>query len=230
MINDAIPTVSLTSLSYRYIDCDPDSQVLNSVSLDISLGELVILTGASGSGKTTLLTLIGGLRSGASGGLRVLGKELTSLTGSDLHQFRKEVGFVFQSHNLLPYLTAAENIRMALEVHDHWRAKGLAEINNRCMELLSLLGLEERANFKPSNLSVGQKQRVAIARAIANSPSLILADEPTASLDKDSTRTVITLLKELTLTLQASVLVVTHDNKIIDYADRIIHLDNGQIV
>lgn len=230
MIISSPPTVSLSSLSYRYNESDPDSQVLSSLSLDVSIGELVILTGASGSGKTTLLTLIGGLRSGASGSLNVLGKELSSLSESGLNQLRKEVGFVFQSHNLLPYLTAAENIRMALEVHDHWRSKSLAKIQDRCIELLQLLGLEERANFKPCNLSVGQKQRVSIARAIANSPRLILADEPTASLDKDATKIVITLLKELTMSMQASVLVVTHDNKIIDYADRIICLDNGRIV
>jgi putative ABC transport system ATP-binding protein len=229
MDTDCSPTVSLTDLTYRYDPADPDSQVLNSISLNLCRGELIILTGASGSGKTTLLTLIGGLRSGATGRLEVLGNDLISATIADMLDLRRQVGFIFQSHNLLPYLTASENIQIGLEIHDSWRRKGITEMQDRCIDLLRLLELESKASFKPKNLSLGQKQRISIARAIANSPDLILADEPTASLDKESARIAVTLLKDLTRLNQTTVLVVTHDHKIIDYADRVVNLENGII-
>lgn len=229
MDTDCSPTVSLTDLTYRYDPADPDSQVLNSISLNLRRGELIILTGASGSGKTTLLTLIGGLRSGATGRLEVLGNDLISATIADMLDLRRQVGFIFQSHNLLPYLTASENIQIGLEIHDSWRRKGITEMQDRCIDLLRLLELEAKASFKPKNLSLGQKQRISIARAIANSPDLILADEPTASLDKESARIAVTLLKDLTRLNQTTVLVVTHDHKIIDYADRVVNLENGII-
>jgi putative ABC transport system ATP-binding protein len=223
-------SVSVRDLTYRYSGEQSDLPVLNSVSLDISIGELVILTGASGSGKTTLLTLLGGLRTGATGSLEVLGKNITSGCKNELSELRKQVGFIFQSHNLLPYLTAAENIRVGLEIHDHWRQNGLAAIESRCVELLDLLELSARSRFKPKDLSLGQKQRISIARAIANDPRLILADEPTASLDKDSAQIAINILRQRADSLQCAVIVVTHDNKILDFADRIIHLENGSIL
>ena len=221
--------VFIENLTFCYNFNETDSQVLNSVSLSVLAGELIILTGASGSGKTTLLTLIGGLRTGAKGGLEILGKDIISAGSDDLLQLRRRVGFIFQSHNLLPYLTAIENIRVGFEIHDSWRQQGLSVIENRCSELLELLELGPRAGFKPKDLSLGQKQRISIARAIANKPKLILADEPTASLDKDSARIAITLLRDLASTNECTVIVVTHDNKILDYADRIIHLENGTI-
>jgi len=221
--------VFIKNLTFCYNFNESDSQVLNSVSLSVLAGELIILTGASGSGKTTLLTLIGGLKTGAKGGLEILGKDIISAGSDDLLQLRRRVGFIFQSHNLLPYLTAIENIRVGLEIHDSWRQQGLSIIENRCSELLELLELGPRARFKPKDLSLGQKQRISIARAIANKPKLILADEPTASLDKDSARIAITLLRDLASTNECAVIVVTHDNKILDYADRIIHLENGTI-
>lgn len=230
MLTTSAPAVSIDNLRYRYCSSDPDSQVLDSVSLDVYPGELVILTGASGSGKTTLLTLIGGLRSGGSGQLNVLGVNLISATPSDILHLRKCVGFIFQSHNLLPYLTASENIRVGLEIHEYWRHQGLSSMQERCHELLHLLELGSKAHFKPRNLSLGQKQRISIARAISNNPHLILADEPTASLDKDSAKIVVTLLKDLTNTMGTAVIVVTHDTKILDYADRIIRLDNGRVI
>jgi putative ABC transport system ATP-binding protein len=221
--------VSVRDLTYRYSGEKSDLPVLNSVSLDISIGELVILTGASGSGKTTLLTLLGGLRTGATGLLEVLGKNITLASASELSELRKQVGFIFQSHNLLPYLTAAENIRVGLEIHDHWRQNGLDAIECRCSELLDLLGLCARSRFKPKDLSLGQKQRISIARAIANDPMLILADEPTASLDKDSAQIAIQILRQRADSRQCAVIVVTHDNKILGFADRIIHLESGSI-
>jgi len=222
--------VSVRDLTYRYSGEQSDLPVLNSVSLDISVGELVILTGASGSGKTTLLTLLGGLRTGATGLLEVFGKNITLGCTNELLDLRKQVGFIFQSHNLLPYLTAAENIRVGLEIHDHWRQIGLDAIESRCAELLDLLELSARSRFKPKDLSLGQKQRISIARAIANDPRLILADEPTASLDKDSAKVAIKILRQRADSQQCAVIVVTHDNKILDFADRIIHLENGSVL
>ena len=229
MLSCNLPPVFVNELSFFYSIDDPDSQVLNSVSLSVLAGELIILTGASGSGKTTLLTLIGGLKTGARGGLEVLEHNIISAGSNNLLQLRRQVGFIFQSHNLLPYLTALENIRVGLEIHDSWRQKGLALMENRCFELLELLELGQRSHFKPKDLSIGQKQRVSIARAIANKPRLILADEPTASLDKDSARIAITILRDLASKNNCAVIVVTHDNKIFDFADRIINLENGVI-
>jgi putative ABC transport system ATP-binding protein len=229
MLSCDTPPVFVNELSFAYGIDDPDSQVLNSVSLTVLAGELVILTGASGSGKTTLLTLIGGLKTGARGCLEVLGDNIISAGTNDLLRLRGQIGFIFQSHNLLPYLTALENIRVGLEIHDSWRRKGLALMENRCFELLELLELKQRSQFKPKGLSIGQKQRVSIARAIANKPRLILADEPTASLDKDSARIAITILRDLASKNNCAVIVVTHDNKIFDFADRIINLENGVI-
>jgi putative ABC transport system ATP-binding protein len=229
MSNPAACPVIADNLNFSYCYADLESHVLNSISLSVSRGELLILTGASGSGKTTLLTLVGGLKTGAKGRLEVLGKNMISASPNDLLLLRRQVGFIFQSHNLLPYLTAIENIRVGLEINDSWREMGLSAMENRCIELLELLELGTRAHFKPKDLSGGQKQRVSIARAIANNPKLILADEPTASLDKDSTRIAIKLLRDLTKLHQCAVIVVTHDNKILDYADRIVNLENGVI-
>lgn len=229
MLMSAASPVVVKNLLFSYSHDDADSHVLNSVSLSVSSGELIILTGASGSGKTTLLTLVGGLRTGAKGFLEVLGKNIISASPNDLLQLRRQVGFIFQSHNLLPYLSALENVRVGLEIHDSWRQKGVLSMEYRCTELLDLLELGSRASFKPKDLSGGQKQRVSIARAIANKPKLILADEPTASLDKDSAQIAITLLRDLTKVNDCAVIVVTHDSKLLDYADRIINLENGLI-
>jgi putative ABC transport system ATP-binding protein len=229
MIGNNSSVVKVQDLTYCYSGDNTELPVLNSVSLEISKGELVILTGASGSGKTTLLTLLGGLRTGATGLLEVLGKNLTLGCTSELFNLRRQVGFIFQSHNLMPYLTAADNIRLGLEIHDNWRRKGLSAIEERCSELLEILELGARGSFKPKDLSLGQKQRVSIARAIANDPKLILADEPTASLDKDSARIAINLLRQRADSKECAVVLVTHDNKILDFADRIINLENGTI-
>jgi putative ABC transport system ATP-binding protein len=222
--------VILKNLTFSYDLNAPDSHILDSVSLTVLSGELVILTGASGSGKTTLLTLVGGLRTGAKGFLEVQGKNIISASPNDLLLLRRQVGFIFQSHNLLPYLSALENIRVGLEIHDSWRQMGLLAMENRCAELLELLELGPRALFKPKVMSVGQKQRVSIARAMANEPKLILADEPTASLGKDSARVAIKMLRNSAKENNSAVIVVTHDNKILDYADRIINLEHGVII
>lgn len=227
---DSLHPICIEDLTYMYNCSEPDSKVLNSVSLQISYGELVILTGPSGSGKTTLLTLIGGLRTGATGSLKLFGKQHIAATKQEILELRSKVGFIFQTHNLLPYLTAIENVRIGLELHDTWRANGIQEMEDRSSELLRILGLEAKDRFKPKNLSLGQKQRVSIARAIANNPKIILADEPTASLDKESARIAVSLLRNIANSKQACVIVVTHDNKITDFADKIYKLEAGNIV
>ena len=202
------------------------NQILHDVSTAVRAGEIVIVTGPSGSGKTTLLTLIGGLRSAQDGSLRVLGEELRAATEPALVRVRKQVGYIFQAHNLLPALTASQNVQTALRP-DRGRTRDAAR--RRAMELLGAVGLAERAEHYPHQLSGGQKQRVAIARALAVEPRIVLADEPTASLDKASGREVVDLLFRLARQQHCAVLLVTHDNRILDIADRIVHLEDGRL-
>jgi putative ABC transport system ATP-binding protein len=201
-------------------------QVLFDVSTRIEAGEIVILTGPSGSGKTTLLTLIGALRSTQAGSLRVLGRELRSAPEEDLSRVRRRIGYVFQAHNLLDSLTAQQNVQMSLELDPEL---GPAEIEARALEALTEVGLGGRAGAHPSELSGGQRQRVAIARALARRPALVLADEPTASLDRQTGRTVVDLLQRLARRDGVTVVLVTHDNRILDVADRILTLEDGRL-
>jgi putative ABC transport system ATP-binding protein len=182
------------------------------------------MTGPSGSGKTTLLSLIGALRSAQEGSLTVLGHELIGLGESQLVEVRRDIGFIFQSHNLFESLTASQNIEMAVELLDNWREK-----RKRAVQILTQLGLSHQVDYKPKALSGGQKQRVAIARALVNQPLLILADEPTAALDKKSSREVVTLMQKLAEEQGRTILIVTHDNNILDVADRIINLNDGHL-
>jgi putative ABC transport system ATP-binding protein len=193
-------------------------------------GEIVILTGPSGSGKTTLLTMLGGLRAAQSGSLSILGAELLHAERTTLTRLRRQVGFIFQAHNLLPYLNALENVRVGLEVHPSWLERGRPAMDGRCAALLADVGLAERARYYPEKLSGGQKQRVAIARALAPQPQLLLADEPTAALDKESGRMAVELFRRLADEQRAAIVMVTHDNKIIDIADRVVNLDDGRLV
>ncbi len=201
-------------------------QVLFDISADIHGGETVILNGPSGSGKTTLLTLIGGLRSTQDGSLKVLGHELQGAAEGALVKVRRHIGYIFQAHNLLESLTVRQNVLMALQVHSDMPRRA-AEA--RCAEALAAVGLADRMHDHPDQLSGGQKQRVAIARALAGRPQLILADEPTASLDKKSGHDVAQLLHQLAKTEGCAVLLVTHDNRILDVADRIMHLEDGRL-
>jgi putative ABC transport system ATP-binding protein len=201
-------------------------QILFDVSVEIQRGEIIILTGPSGSGKTTLLTLIGGLRSTQEGSLRVLGREMRGATEETLVEVRKNIGYVFQAHNLLDSLTAQQNVQMSLLLHPGRSAR---EFRQRAVDTLTAVGLAERVDHYPDQLSGGQKQRVAIARALVSEPRLILADEPTASLDKQSGREVVDLLQRLAKDQGCTVLLVTHDNRILDIADRIVHLEDGRL-
>jgi putative ABC transport system ATP-binding protein len=200
-------------------------QVLFENNLRVAQGEIVIMTGPSGSGKTTLLTLLGALRSVQEGEVEVLGRRLDELRGMELVEVRRDIGFIFQAHNLFASLTALQNVCMALEM----KTRDQRRIHDRAVEVLTSLGLGERIHYKPSRLSGGQKQRVAIARALANRPRLILADEPTAALDEHSGRDVVNLLKKLAQEQGCTSLIVTHDNRILDVADRIVSMANGRI-
>jgi putative ABC transport system ATP-binding protein len=227
---EAETLVRVEHLDHWFEDGANAKQVLFAIDLAVHAGEIVILTGPSGSGKTTLLTMLGGLRAAQSGELEVLGANLLHASRGTLTRVRRGVGFIFQAHNLMPYLTALENVRLGLEVRPEWLALGRPAMDRRAAEVLTRVGLAERADYYPEKLSGGQKQRVAIARALAAAPRLLLADEPTAALDKDSGRDVVTLFRELARDEQAAIVMVTHDNKVLDIADRIVNLEAGRLV
>ncbi|MGK7913028.1 MAG: ATP-binding cassette domain-containing protein [Synechococcus sp.] len=216
--------VCVSHLNYYFGEKELRKQVLFDINLDLPQGQIVIMTGPSGSGKTTLLTLVGALRSAQEGSLQVLSRELVGVSQSQLVNVRRNIGFIFQSHNLFESLTASQNVEMAVELTDQIDHKRkLAE------DMLGRLGLSHRINYKPRSLSGGQNQRVAIARALVNRPQLILADEPTAALDKASGREVVTIMQELVKEQGCTILIVTHDNRILDIADRIINLVDGTL-
>ena len=202
------------------------TQALFDINLDINMGEIVIMTGPSGSGKTTLLTLLGGLRSVQSGSLQTLNRELCKASEASLVQLRRKIGYIFQAHNLLPFMTAQQNVQMSLELENNFSSHQSADI---AAEMLAAVGLKEKAKYYPQNLSGGQKQRVAIARALVSRPKLVLADEPTAALDSKTGREVVNLMHHLVKENNSTILLVTHDNRILDIADRIIHMEDGRL-
>jgi len=218
------PIIVSRHLNHIYGKGQLSKRVLHNIDLDIYPGEIVIMTGPSGSGKTTLLSLIGGLRSTQAGSLQVMGQELHGATESELRRTRRNTGYIFQAHNLLDSLTVQENVQMALELHDchPWSA-----YRDQTNQILELVGLGNRMNDYPNNLSGGQKQRVAIARALVANPKIILADEPTASLDKQTGRDVVDLMQHLAKGRGSTILLVTHDNRILDIADRIVEMEDG---
>jgi putative ABC transport system ATP-binding protein len=201
-------------------------QILFDVTATIHPGEIVILTGPSGSGKTTALTLVGALRSAQRGSLQVLGVQLVGSSTRARVRLRRQIGYIFQHHNLLDALTARQNVQTALELHPEKRGR---ERRRHAAAMLEAVGLGDLLGAHPDQLSGGQKQRVAIARALASDPRLILADEPTASLDRQSGREVVTLMQGLARGRGVPVVLVTHDNRILDVADRILHLEDGRL-
>ena len=218
--------IALSGVSFSYEKGELTKPVLRDVDLTVGAGEIVLLTGPSGSGKTTLLTLIGALRAMQTGSCVVLGQELLGAKERTLVLLRRQIGFIFQSHNLLGFLTARQNVAMPLELDpETTEASRLA----RAGELLDAVGLSARADATPAQLSGGQRQRVAIARALAGNPGLILADEPTAALDRQSGQEVVTLLRDLAKSRGAPILLVTHDPRILDIADRIVAMEDGRI-
>lgn len=223
-MDSSIPVLSIQNLNHSFGRGEQQKQVLYDINLDIHVGEIVIMTGPSGSGKTTLLTLIGGLRSVQSGSLRFLGQELYGATPEQLVQARRHVGYIFQAHNLHESLTAQQNVRMGLEIHPQFSP---VEMKAMAAAMLQQVGLGDRLNHYPENLSGGQKQRVAIARALVSRPKLLLADEPTAALDSKTGRDVVSLMQHLAQEQGCTILLVTHDNRILDIADRIVHMEDG---
>ena len=198
------------------------------MTTEVSQGEILILTGPSGSGKTTLLTLMGALRAVQSGSVRILGQELRGEREGALVRVRRQIGYIFQSHNLLKALSVEQNVRMAIQLGE-LRKLPRSDQLSRIREVLDRVGLVEHIQKPIDQLSAGQRQRVAIARALVNRPRIVLADEPTASLDKQSGRDVVDLIQQLAREQGASVVLVTHDNRILDVADRILHLEDGTV-
>ncbi len=219
------PTIQIENLHHSFGKGSLQIPVLKDINLQILAGEIVILTGPSGSGKTTLLTLIGALRAMQTGSLKVLDRELLGAKPTQLVQTRSQIGFIFQAHNLLKSLTAWENVSMPLKLHPH-----ITDRQTQAVNMLTAVGLGDRTHYYPDNLSGGQKQRVAIARALVSQPQLILADEPTAALDSKSGREVVTIMHELAKEQNCTILMVTHDNRILDVADRIIHMEDGCLI
>ncbi|MDM9585438.1 MULTISPECIES: DevA family ABC transporter ATP-binding protein [unclassified Nostoc] len=218
------PVIAIKNLNHFYGKGSLRKQILFDINLDIYPGEIVIMTGPSGSGKTTLLSLIGGLRSVQEGSLKFLGEELIGVSQSKLVQMRRNIGYIFQAHNLLGFLTAKQNVQMAVELNDNISQ---TEAVAKSKAMLGSVGLEERVDYYPDNLSGGQKQRIAIARALVNRPPLVLADEPTAALDKQSGRDVVEIMQSLAKNQGTTILLVTHDNRILDIADRIVEMEDG---
>jgi len=219
------PVISIQNLNHYFGQGQLRKQVLFNVNLEISPGEIVIMTGPSGSGKTTLLSLIGGLRSAQEGSLQVLNQELCGANKSQLVQVRRKIGYIFQAHNLLKFLTAQQNVQMSIELQE----VSYQEVREKSAAMLEAVGLGNRVNYYPEDLSGGQKQRVAIARALVSRPQLVLADEPTAALDSKSGRDVVELMQQLAKEQGTTILLVTHDNRILDVADRIVHMEDGQL-
>ena len=221
------PLVAIDKVNHSYGEGELRRQILFDISVDIQPGEIVILTGPSGGGKTTLLTLIGGLRSVQTGSLKVLGHELHGASEADRVDVRKQIGYIFQAHNLIESLTACQNVQMAARLQDAYaRTRG----RETALAMLEAVGLAERADHYTNQLSGGQKQRVAIARALVNEPQIILADEPTASLDKKAGRDIVDIMQRLAKERHCTVFLVTHDNRILDIADRILDLEDGRLM
>ena len=218
--------IAITGLQHHFGSGNLRRKVLHNIGLTIRSGEIVLLTGPSGSGKTTLLTLIGGLRQGECGSLQVLGRELIGASDRALSEARREHGYIFQAHNLHRSLTALQNVRMALEVRGELSPNTM---NQRAAALLTQVGLQDHIHHYPDQLSGGQQQRVAVARALVHNPPLLLADEPTAALDSRSGRDVVILMQRLAREQGSTILLVTHDNRIFDIADRILGLEDGQL-
>lgn len=221
------PAIVVQGLQHWFGTGEARKQVLFDVDLAVERGRLTVLLGASGSGKTTLLTLMGCLRNVEEGRVSLLGQELNGAGEDVLVACRRRLGFIFQAHNLHESLTALQNVRMGLEVHGRG---AMANWRQAASHVLGLVGLGHRLDYLPASLSGGQKQRVAVARALVGNPEVVFADEPTAALDRDSGLQVVTLLKRLGEARGTTTLMVTHDPRILDLADRLVTLEDGRIV
>ncbi|MEM9162966.1 MAG: ATP-binding cassette domain-containing protein [Cyanobacteria bacterium P01_F01_bin.4] len=218
--------VSTNQLTHAFGQRALRKVVLSEINLTLEAGEVVILEGPSGSGKTTLLSLIGALRTIQEGSLQVFGEELLGARSRRLIQTRSQIGFIFQHQNLLQCLSAWENVSTTLRLHSHIPKQ---DYRPQAAAILNAVGLGDKLDDYPENLSGGQKQRVAIARALVSHPKLVLADEPTSSLDSQAGRDVVDIMQRLAREEGCTVLLVTHDNRILDIADRILHMEDGRL-
>jgi putative ABC transport system ATP-binding protein len=225
-LNAAPAAVECRAVVRDFGDGEEKIRVLHGIDLDVPSGEMSLLVGPSGCGKTTLISIICGLLEPTAGRVSLFGTDRATLSDRQLVSFRgRNIGFVFQQYNLLPALTAAENAAVPLIIAGQPRREAIS----RARETLSAVGLSARAEALPNQLSGGQQQRVAIARALVHEPRLLVCDEPTAALDAHSGRTVMELLRHVALQSDRAVLVVTHDNRVFEYGDRIIHMSDGKI-
>ena len=219
--------VSIRNLTKTYQRGPEKVEVLHGIDLDIEEGDFVALMGPSGSGKTTLLNLIGGLDSPTTGSIEVAGQRIDQLNGGQLSHWRSQnVGYVFQFYNLMPALTAQKNVELPLLL----TRLSAAQRKQNAAVALQLVGLGDRGKHRPNELSGGQQQRVAIARAIVSDPTLLICDEPTGDLDRASAEDILTLLQTLNREHGKTIIMVTHDPKAAEYANRTVHLDKGQLV
>jgi putative ABC transport system ATP-binding protein len=218
--------IAVRQLTKKYEEGAAGTLALRGVDLEVSAGELLMLMGPSGSGKTTLLSIMGCILTATSGSVRVAGREVVGLSEKQLPALRLEhIGFVFQGFNLFPTLTAGENVELMLDL----KRISAAKAKKRAQELLEQVGLGDKYGSFPADLSGGQKQRVAIARALAGDPGIILADEPTAALDSHTGRTVMEMMSDLAHQRDRAVVIVTHDSRVLNFADRIVRIEDGAV-
>jgi putative ABC transport system ATP-binding protein len=219
------PVIATENLRHAFGEGELRTEILHGLNLQVEAGEVTLLVGPSGSGKSTLLTLIGALRSVEEGSLKVLGEELSGSSEQQRVAIRRRIGFIFQSHNLVSSLTVLQNVQLLLQLKEPNPSLRI----ERASALLEAVGLSHRLNHYPDELSGGQRQRVAIARALAPEPELVLADEPTASLDSQSGQDVVELLGDLCRRRGSAVLLVTHDLRLLKDADRIWRIEDGLV-
>jgi len=219
--------VSVRGVTKAFLEGTQEVPVLHGIDMDVYPGEFVLMMGPSGSGKTTLLSIMGCILRATSGSIQVAGREVSKLTEKQLPATRlRHIGFIFQGFNLFPTLTVGENVELSLDLKG---VRGSAA-KTEAKRLLAQVEMDHKYSSFPADLSGGQKQRVAVARALAGSPALILADEPTAALDSHSGRNVMTILSNVAHEHGRAVVVVTHDHRVLDFADRIVRMEDGRIV
>src|SRR5580698_217655 len=220
------PIISIRGLQKTYRAGEVAVHALRGVDLDVQTGEFVSIVGPSGSGKSTLFHIVGGLTPPTSGSIHMAGRDLLGMSDAERTELRKKtVGFVFQKYNLLPTLTARDNIEIARDI-----AHNNGPLDSQFLDVLKLLGIENRLDHKPRALSGGEQQRVAIARAIVNRPAILLADEPTGNLDTENSNAVLGLLRDLNSRLGQTILMITHNPEAAAFADRIVKMRDGRVV